>query len=63
MKQNVGGNDKILRIILGVVIILLGMYFQTWWGVIGIIPLLTGLTKRCPLYMPFGISTCKKESK
>jgi hypothetical protein len=63
MKQNIGGYDKIFRIILGVVIILLGIFLQNWWGVVGVIPLLTGLTNRCPLYLPLGISTCKIEKK
>lgn len=63
MKKNIGGYDKIFRIILGVIIILLGIFLQSWWGVIGVIPLLTGLTNRCPLYMPLGISTCKIEKK
>lgn len=63
MKQNVGGYDKIFRIILGGLIILLGIIFQSWWGAIGLIPLLTGTINWCPLYIPFGISTCKKKNK
>jgi hypothetical protein len=59
MKKNVGGLDKILRLVVGLVIIALGILYQSWWGLIGIIPLLTGLMNRCPLYIPFGISSCK----
>lgn len=63
MKCNVGGTDRIIRIILGVVIILAGIYFQSWWGVIGIVPLVTGLLRWCPVYLPFGLSTCKTDRK
>lgn len=59
MKKNVGGADKILRIIAGLVIIALGINFQSWWGLVGIVPLFTALTGTCPAYLPFGISTCK----
>ena len=59
MKKNIGGFDQVLRLVLGLVIIALGILFQSWWGLLGIIPLFTGLIKRCPLYLPFGISTCK----
>jgi hypothetical protein len=44
-----------------VTIIALGVVFQSWWGAIGLIPLFTGTTRWCPVYLPFGISTCKKE--
>jgi len=59
MVKNMGSADKIIRIILGLVIIALGFYFQSWWGLIGILPLVTAFLNWCPAYMPFGISTCK----
>ncbi len=58
MKRNVGGADRAVRIIAGIVIIALGVYFKSWWGVIGVIPLATGLVGFCGLYTLFGISTC-----
>ena len=61
MKYNVGSIDRLLRIILGLIIAILGVVFDSWWGLIGIIPLATGLFKICPLYIPFKISTTKKE--
>ena len=63
MKCNVGGADRMIRIIAGVVIILLGFYFQSWWGAVGIIPILTGTLRWCPAYIPFGLSTCETDRK
>lgn len=60
MKMNVGSNERLLRIIAGVVIIGLGMYYGSWWGVIGLVPLLTGLFRFCPLYSMLGMNTCKR---
>ena len=59
MKSNVGSTDKIIRIVLGIVIIALGFIYQSWWGLVGIIPLATGFIGKCGLYIPFGISTSK----
>ena len=59
MKTNVGNADRTLRLVAGVVIIVLGVVFQSWWGAIGLIPLFTSATRWCPAYLPFGISTCK----
>lgn len=59
MKKNVGGTDKILRIVAGLLIIALGINFESWWGLIGIIPLFIALIGWCPAYLPFGINTCK----
>lgn len=59
MKCNVGKTEKIIRIIAGLAIIGAGVYFQSWWGAIGAIPLITGALGWCPLYVPLGISTCK----
>ena len=59
MKSNVGSSDKIIRIILGVVIIAAGFYFKTWFGLVGIVPLLTAFVSFCPLYSIVGINTCK----
>ncbi|MCB0213402.1 MAG: DUF2892 domain-containing protein [Anaerolineae bacterium] len=62
MKQNVGSIDRIVRILLGLVIIALGFYFNSWLGAIGIIPLFTATVSWCPLYMPFGLSTCSTKN-
>ena len=60
MKTNVGGADRIFRIILGLVIIVLGFIFKSWWGIIGFVPVITGLLNFCPAYTLFGVSTKKK---
>lgn len=63
MKKNVGSIDRVIRIVLGVAIVGLGIYNQAWWGVLGIIPLFTASISICPLYLPFGISTCKTKEE
>jgi hypothetical protein len=59
MKTNIGNVERLARIILGGVILGSGVMYQTWWGVIGAVPLLTGLLGWCPPYAMFGINTCK----
>lgn len=59
MIQNVGGFDKILRIVVGVVLIalaLIGVFAP--WGWIGVVPLVTALAGWCPAYAIFGLKTC-----
>ncbi len=60
MKKNVGSVDRIIRIILGLAIGGIGYYYQSWWGLLGLIPVLTALINFCPLYTPFKINTGKK---
>jgi len=60
MERNVGSIDKVIRIIVGLIIGAVGYYYNSWWGLIGIIPVFTALINWCPLYLPFGIKTCKK---
>lgn len=62
MKCNVGKTDKIIRVLVGLVLIALGVYFNSWWGAIGVIPLFTAAVGWCPLYMPFGLSSCSTKS-
>jgi hypothetical protein len=59
MTKNEGNIDRILRVVLGLA--LLSIVFvgpQTLWGLIGIIPLATGLLGTCPIYSIIGINTC-----
>jgi hypothetical protein len=58
-KTNVGSIDRILRIVVGIVLIALVFFGpQTPWGWIGIVPLVTGLLQTCPAYSLLGVSTC-----
>lgn len=64
MSSNVGGLDRILRIVAGLALIgaaasgLIGA-----WGYIGIVPLATGLFRFCPAYRLVGLNTCPLESR
>ena len=59
MHHNVGGIDQILRIVLGVVICTIGVIYNNWWGLVGLIPLVTGTMSWCPLYNLVGLSNLK----
>lgn len=60
MKTNVGGVDKIARIVVGALLILLALTGTIGaWGWIGVVPLATGLFNVCPLYSLIGVNTCK----
>ncbi len=59
MKSNVGGIDRILRIVIGLVLI--GLTFTGTigvWGWLGVVPLATGAIGWCPPYAIFGWNTC-----
>jgi hypothetical protein len=67
MKKNMGGSDKIIRAVVAAIIAVL-FFTNVLPGIIGIVFLvlagifvLTSLISFCPLYVPFGISTCKKK--
>ena len=60
MKCNAGKIDRALRIIVGLVLIsLVFIGPKTPWGLIGLVPLLTGLVGYCPAYSVIGVNTCK----
>jgi len=64
MSCNVGTVDRIVRIVVGLA--LLALVFvgpKTPWGWIGVIPLVTGLIRYCPLYSLLGIRTCPAGDK
>ncbi len=63
MYCNVGGVDRVLRVLAGVVIIGAGVYLQSWWGAVGLVPLLTGAAGICPMYLPLGLSSCKAKTQ
>lgn len=62
MKCNVGGFDRIARIVVGIALIAFAYFAQQPLAYIGIIPLVTGAVGFCPIYVPFKFSTsCKGE--
>ena len=58
MKTNIGNLDRIVRIVVGLAILGAGWYFKSWFGLIGLLPILTAIVRFCPAYLPFGINTC-----
>jgi hypothetical protein len=64
MSSNVGGLDRVARIVAGLVLIALAATGTVGvWAYVGIVPLATGLFKFCPLYTVLGIRTCPMSSK
>lgn len=60
MQANVGTVDRVLRVLIGLVLIGLALTGQIGaWGWIGLLPLATGLLRYCPAYSVFGWRTCK----
>jgi hypothetical protein len=61
-KSNVGTTDRVIRIVVGLVLIALVFVGpQTAWGWLGLIPLATGVFGTCPAYSLLGVSTCKAQ--
>ncbi len=58
MKTNISKADRWIRIIIGLAILVLGLAFKSWWGLLGLLPLATAAMGYCGLYSLFGISTC-----
>ncbi len=60
MQANVGGIDRILRILVGLALVAWAALLEgPVWAWIGIMPLATGAIGWCPAYLPFGVKTCK----
>lgn len=68
-RRNVGGLDRKIRLLLGVPAVAVGLFVAGGMrgeplgvlvGLVGLVSLLTGITARCPLYVPFGISTARR---
>jgi hypothetical protein len=61
MKQNIGSIDRFVRVVLGLVLLALILVVEgnaRWWGLVGLVPLITGLVGSCPLYSMMGWSSC-----
>lgn len=63
MQSNVGGFDRVLRIVAGLVLLTFTAVYPgeaRWFGLIGVVPLATGLFRFCPAYTLLGIRTCRR---
>jgi len=60
MKKNVGTPDRIIRVVLGAGFVVLGFLVSYWFMIGAVIMFLTAAIGTCPLYIPFGINTNKK---
>jgi len=66
MKPNVGALDRIIRVVIGLGLLSLLFVLEgnaRWWGLIGVVPLLTAAVGWCPAYVPFGLSSCATKAK
>ena len=64
MKANVGGIDRILRIVIGLALIAAAATGTVGaWGFIGIVPVLTGAFRFCPAYPLLGMNTCPMDKR
>jgi hypothetical protein len=65
MTANIGDIDRVVRIVAGLAILSLFFVLEgptRWWALVGFVPLVTGLVRWCPAYLPFGITTRKSIS-
>lgn len=63
MKKNMGTADRIIRLVVGIAVGGVGLYFQSFVGLIAIPLVLTAAIGFCPAYLPFGFSTCSVKGK
>jgi len=58
--------DRIIRVVIGLGLLSLLFVLEgnaRWWGLIGVVPLLTAAVGWCPAYVPFGLSSCGTKAK
>jgi hypothetical protein len=61
VQANVGGVDRAIRVVFGLALLSLVFVLEgnaRWWGLVGLVPLATGILAWCPAYLPFGFRTC-----
>jgi hypothetical protein len=60
MGRNIGALDQMLRLAIGTALVVMWIFGPVgWWGMLGFLPLVTGLTQVCPIYPLSGLSTCR----
>ena len=60
-EKNVGGFDRIVRILLGVMTLSVAIYYESLWGILGLVMLASGTIRFCPVYFPFNFSTHREK--
>jgi hypothetical protein len=63
VKANVGQTERIVRFVVGGAIVGIGLYYQSWWGLVGLVPIATALVGWCPPYALLGIDTRSAAAK
>ena len=61
MNSNIGSVDRTLRLTAGLALLGVGYYLKSWWGLVGLVPILTAVFRFCPAYVPIGLSTCSSK--
>lgn len=61
MECNIGAKDRIIRIIISAILIIIGLIYNGWIAVIGLIILFTAIIRFCSIYKLLGINTCEKD--
>jgi len=57
LKKNVGYLDSIVRVFIGALIVAFGLHFNSFWGFLGLIPVISGALSFCPLYRILNTTT------
>ncbi len=63
LKKNVGYVDSIIRVLIGALIMAGGLYLNSWWGFLGLIPIFSGGVSFCPIYRALDIDTSVPNSE
>ncbi len=58
MKTNMGGVDRGIRVVAGLAVLVAGAFFESYWGLIGVVLIATAAMGFCPPYAMLGINTC-----
>lgn len=62
MERNIGDTERVIRVVVGLALLALVVVGpKTLWGVVGLVPIVTGLSGWCPPYQLLGINTCKRK--
>lgn len=61
MRRNVGRAERGIRLMVGLIVAFAGFAYGSYWGLLGLVPLLTGGLAWCPMYAALGINSCRSE--